>query len=406
MDDTKKTMLMKNIIRMQILLVLLLVFLPSALSVALGVNPAAMEFKNVLKGGYAQGTIYVSTDSPENITITIERLGDTASWLEFDDNVTSFYINNANPHYLKVKVLPPTDIISTNYSGSIRLVSSGLASANGTMSNAVLAAFLISIKIGITGDQVISCNAGSIVIDDSEINFPSTVKTLINNEGNVRINPTMTIDVWDKYQQKIVRTQEASLNTVLPTETESFVNELLLDLNEGQYWANIKIPLCKAESITTFSVVEKGGVIDKGEFLRIDAPVWAKANEILPVTGYFKNTGSRVVSAKFKGEVKEVGGRVVKVIDTDTLDIYPGEVGELKSFFKPSKEGQYIITGRVTYNNKVSYEKDFMININGVAANDAKNTPWLIFIVLTIIILILLILIKHKKTKIKKHHPK
>ncbi len=382
-----------------------LLFSFNVFGVGLGVSPANLEFDNVLKGGYAQKILYVSTDSSYNVTINIERMDEVGDWLVFDDNITSFTINRDNPRYLKVQVYPPEDIISTNYTGSIRIVTSGLSGPNISdegKSNTVLAAFLIRLRIGITGDQILSCNVGGISISDSEVSYPLKFSSIILNQGNVRVTPDVTLEIWDKFQEKIIRTREFTLSTVLPTEQVESFSEITNDLMDDQYWARINIPLCNVADTLTFSVVEKGGVNDKGEFLRIEAPVWSKANEIIPINAYFRNDGTRIITAKFKGDVKDSNGKIVKIIDTDYVDINPNAVGELGSFFKPAKEGQYVISGKILFNKKITQTKEFILNINGVAPKDANEQPWLILIILVIIGLILLILIKKKKQKKKR----
>ena len=147
-----------------------------------------------------------------------------------------------------------------------------------------------------------------------------------------------------------------------------------------------------------FDILEKGGITDRGNLVRIENEIWAVTGEIMPITAVFKNTGPRTVSARFKGEIT-YNGKVVKIIDTDILDAEPGEVVQLQTFFKPTKAGQYSINGRVHFNNKLTTEKGSIINVNqgdGISLSGI-NYFWYLAVILIIVIFSMLILIKKKK---------
>lgn len=381
-----------------------LIFIPSySEAIGLGISPGVLSYKNVLKGGYSQQSLVVSSFMPQNLTVNFEMGGDIKDWIVIDENITNMTLSTNTPRQLKVKIFPPIDTANGEYTGSIRIITDKIVDPETGIGSSIKAAFLVRINVLVTGDQIVACSGGGLGISDVEINYPLVISTSVTNEGNVRMSPVVFVDIWDKYQKEIVYSGSVNLDSILPTEVSTSTKELLADLPEDQYWAEIKVPDCQVSSTITFNVVEKGGISDKGELVRVENKPWALSDEIIPITAFFRNDGGRTVSAKFKGEIL-YNGKVVKVIDTDSLDAAPGEIVSLQSFFKPSDAGQYFVMGKVYFNNKLTGEKGSVINVNKgqtVSSNNSINYFWYILMFIILVIIILLILIKKKKQKHK-----
>jgi hypothetical protein len=193
-------------------------------------------------------------------------------------------------------------------------------------------------------------------------------------------------------------------NSILPTTREKIFEELEdVNLDIGQYWADISSPICKGNALVTFSIVEKGDIVDKGELMSVTNPLWVKTGDIVPIKAVFRNTGERYESAELKGTIK-LADQIIKVIETDPLDVAPGETVTLETFFNPKMPGQYHINARVQYNNKLTFWKQSILNALESKAYEKRVRQqalksWLQIgvIVIIIIILLLLILIKKKK---------
>ncbi len=382
----------------------LIILIPSALSVGLGVSPASLTFDNVLKGGYAQNGVYISTFASDNNTITFEKEGQIKDWIIIENNITNVTIGMNSPRYVKIMIEPPSDTANGNYSGDIIIRNEDVANPDTGIGSAVKAQFMMKIYVSVTGDQIKACSGGGLTISDAEIGFPLAISSIIKNEGNVRLSPPIFVEIWDKYQQNIVYSKTLTTQSILPTETFESIQDLNVDLPVDQYWATIKVPDCNVEGTQTFNIVEKGGISDKGELIRVENKPWASTDEIIPITAVFRNDGARVVTAKFKGEIL-FGDKVVKIIDTDSIDANPGEVVALQTFFKPGDQGQYFVRGKVYFNNKLTSEKASVINVNATTTNTNSSGKILIWTTLFLIItgiLVMMILIKRKKHKIRK----
>ena len=187
----------------------------------------------------------------------------------------------------------------------------------------------------------------------------------------------------------------------MPTISGAFTNTFDANLRIGQYWAYVTVYPCKNTELVTFNVFEKGTLVDSGDFVRLENQAWAKIGEIVPINAVFKNTGTRTVSAKLKGIVT-LDNRIVDTIDTEYYDIAPGEIGNIPATYTPKKLGQYIITARILYNNKLSFEKSSVINVNEGTEQGFNWLYVIVIVVILVVIWLLLIGIRKKKHKMRR----
>jgi hypothetical protein len=381
-------------------------FSVSVQAVGISVTKAVVEYNNVLRGGYAEDILYVSTDAPFNIPISYELLGDISNWINIspdlnDPNIT-IAINNTNYQPVKIIINPPIDTPVGIYNGTVRIITGTINKPEGVYGSQLQAAFMIRVTVRVTGTEFLSCNGGGIIIKDTEVGNPLEYYMTVSNAGNIRVRPTVMIDIWNQDQTKLMLSRQVEFNNmeVLPTTNQAFSNTFTNNLRIGQYWAYVTVSPCGNSGLTTFNVYDKGTIVDSGELIRVDNPSWAKIGDVVPITATFKNTGQRSVSAKFKGVITSEN-KIVETIDSEFYDVAPGQIGTIQVYFTPKKFGQYIISGRVLYNNKLSFEKSSVLNVNeGVEAAGFNWLYVLILIIIIIIILLLLIRIRKKKHNI------
>lgn len=380
----------------------------SVQAVGISVTKAIIDYDNVLKGGYAEDVLYVSTDALFNIPISYELLGDIKDWITISPDLNSpnitIFINNSNYQPVKIVINPPADIPVGTYNGTVRIITGTINKPGGQYGSQLQAAFMIRVTVKVTGTEFLSCSGGGIIIKDTEVGSPLEYYMTVSNAGNIRVRPTVVIDVWNQDQTKLLLSRNLEFNNmeVLPTTNQALSNTFINDLRVGQYWAYVTVAPCGNSALATFNVYDKGTIVDSGELIRIDNPSWAKIGDIVPITAAFKNTGQRSVSAKFKGVITSEN-KIIETIDSEFYDIAPGQTGNIQVYFTPKKFGQYIISGRILYNNKLSFEKSSVLNVNeGVEATGFNWLYVLITIIIIIIILLLLIRIRKKKHNIRR----
>ncbi|MFH1174179.1 MAG: hypothetical protein V1725_03545 [archaeon] len=379
------------------LLVLFVLLIPVAHAVAIGVNKAVIDFPLVLRGGYAETPVFVTTDSAYNISLEYETMGDIASWLKvLPDNVTLFF-SVSDPQILRIAVEPPLDAANGNYTGSVRVLTGALGKPGGQYGSSVQAAFIIRVMVEIVGNEIKSCDLSSTSLPNVESGFPLEFFYSINNNGNVRVRPTISINVWDQEQRTLVLSQDIVGDAeILPTTQQSFRKYVPQNLAIGQYWVDVSTPDCRGESLLELNVVERGSITDVGELVRIDAPFVAEQGQIIPITAVFRNKGERTVSAKFEGTIN-LDEKIISVISTEPVDVPPGETANIDTFAQLTEEGHNIIKGRIRYNNKLTFEGEAFTDVSKSTAQGAFPWTTVIIVVIIIFIFLLLVLIRRRR---------
>lgn len=380
---------------------------------AIGVSKGELRFLNVLRNGYAEDRVYVSTDSADNLSIYVEFRGRTADWLSVKES-EELWINRDRGQWLTIVAQPPGDLANGIYEGIVRVRTSPLPRAtDGRLGTNIVASFAIQSVLQISDDQITACTPGGFGLADTEEGRPIELRVIITNGGNIRIRPTVVLEFYDNQRKNLITRKEVMLPAeVLPTSTQRFfitIPDLTLPI--GQYWVDTSIPLCgKPPQELELSIFERGGISDRGELLRLEHPYVANTSDIVTIRAIFKNIGSRIVTAKFKGTINR-DNAIVKIIDTDSVDVEPGNTIPIETFFQPDNPGPHEIVGRVLYNNKYTREKQSVMHINPsdqfmeeyLERQRITYQSFIPLLVLIILILIFLILIRKKKKKIRQH---
>ncbi len=369
----------------------------------LGVNRVSLTYNDVLRGGYAEDNVIVTIGSEESIPVFYEAKGDIADWIRFNPLEGPMLVNANNNGKLKIIVEPPSDARVGKYIGKVLITTGSLGQVESSMGTNVEVAFEIKIEVIVSDTQILSCNSGGFEIKDSEIGDPVEFSATVLNNGNVRIKPLIEFRIFDQFQEnELLKTTYLAKDEVLPTTSKEITDMLKLNLSEGQFWIEMICPECSGDgALMTFSILEKGGISDVGEFVKFENEAWANTGELIPITAYFRNRGERSVLAQFKGTISK-DGKIVQLLESDSITVAPQDTVPIEMFFKPDEMGQYKINGRVFYNNKITFQKGSVININPSSSSKNQNNEILLSIVFTIIIIViafLLFLIIRKKRK-------
>lgn len=366
----------------------------------IGVNRAELSFSDVLRNGYAEQEFVVSMGTDYDIQVFYEARGEIADWIRFEPDSERVIVNQDSPQTIKVIVEPPSDARVESYEGSIVVLTGPLGEASGNMGTNVVAAFEIKVVVDITDTQILSCSVGGMNILDSEQGFPLTFSSTLRNTGNVRVRPSFNIEVFDQLEQEQVLTSRFVSNSdIVPTGSANIAGDLELDLAPGQYWARITEDVCDGSSYITFSVLETGAIRDVGEFIRIQNDAWSESGDIVPLNVFFRNRGERVVSAQFKGTVSK-DGKIVEILESDVINVDPDQLIQINMFYTPQEYGQYEIKGRIHYNNKISFERGSVLNVqpsSGINTGFSFLSAVFYTAIISSVVLLFLILRKKKK---------
>ncbi|MCX6750035.1 MAG: hypothetical protein NTZ83_01105 [Candidatus Pacearchaeota archaeon] len=389
------------ILRMSMLVITFIFVLSFISSANMGVSPATIYFKDVLRGGYAEKTVTITIDSAEPTKVSLTPRGDIAEWLSFEKK--EFEVSKNKPYYLKIMIQPPIDIPNGNYSGFLRVTTSSKGkTVEGQAVGVVNAALDLYIEVDITDVEYSSCRASGFNVQSAEKGDDILFNVNVYNEGNIRLSPTIKIDVWDQERTEIVKQIEFSDEIVIPTtEKQLNISMSSSDLEIGQYWAEVTSIECYSSETLTFDVLEEGALKAQGTLLRITSPTWIKVDDTTLIEALFENTGEKSVNARFKGEIT-LGSKIVQILESESSSVGIGELETFKFYFTPRKEGRYIVTGIVLYDGKRTFEKSTVINV------ERKGFVWdrlkmpLIYLILIVAIAYLAYKIKKERRRNKK----
>lgn len=390
---------------MKIITITALFFLLSFVAVSgattIGVSPGTMKFSKVLKGGYAEQYAIVTTNFPQNLTGHIDIIGDIASWIHIGENTTFFEFSKNNPYIAKIVVTPPEDAKTGNYSASVVFVTDRIKTVTTGAGSAVKASVEIRLNIEVVGEEIVACTVGAYYISSVEENQPIDFSAFILNTGNARIRPKIEINIWDQLQQNLVLSYVFNAPEILPTTKLEAPTKIAQKLLLGQYWVDVTIPDCKSTELLTFSVVEKGTIVDDGKLLGIYVKPLYYVDDIVEITPVFENTGSRTVTAKFTGQLY-YDNKILQLLATDAFQVKPNQQQDFKIYYTPKKPGIYEIRGRVIYNNKLTFERAATFTALELPKKPFPLGFWPILIYIIILLLIIFLIIKIKDELKKK----
>jgi hypothetical protein len=356
--------MLKNLAKDFIILTVIFALCGSAAAVSLGISPSMVDFKQVLKGGYAEKTATISTSSQQPLDISISAGGQIGSWLSTSEN--SFVLDPNSRKTIVIKVIPPADTPSGTYTGTVTAISKPSATSSGAMGAIIVTAVETQVTIEVTGDQVEKFEVSSVSTEDTEEGQPIQFDLKVDNQGNVKITPSIHLAILDKNGQTL-KSLDYSQTEILPTRSEPILIKVTNDLPIGDYDAKITIAVGaqQVEKRVSFSVLERGSLRLQGELVSMQAnKVWANVGDVIEVSAMFKNTGQLVAPSVLKGKAY-LEDNLVEVLEGDEIDVPVGETAELKTYFTPKNPGRYKIVGWVYYSKKTTKESFIILNVQG-----------------------------------------
>ncbi len=382
---------MKKTIATTVLSILLcLMIVGSASAVSIGAGPSTIDFGKLVRGGYAEEEVTVSTSGDEDLTCTVEFLGGLKDWLSVDVG-DSFELPANSRVRLKAVVQPPLDAGNGVYEGAIYIKAGPTSSAEGGTGMVVGAGVRLAVKAEITGEEIISYRLKRASVSDTETGYPIKFTAVIENNGNVKVKPVIRIEIYDS-AGNLKKTFSQSNVEILPTVESNIPLEVPSDdLEVGQYSAALIVG--DEEQTLSFSILERGTLALKGKLNQVSLnKIWVEVGETVKITGDVENTGEILIEdAKLNVEVylvdeKYKTEKLVKAFtSSESLDIPVGGEVELTSYFTPSTAGRYNIRAVVTYSGKKTPAKATILNVLPTPTN---YTPYILAGVVLIIALV------------------
>jgi len=345
-------------------------------AVGMGVSPGSVSFKNVLRGGYAEKTVMVSTSSDVPIECEVSAEGPFKDWLSYSPGKT-FTLSPRSHFRLKIIVQPPDDVPNGVYDGYITVAILPKGGPGAGMGAAISAAVSLRSSIEISDLEILHYNVLAVSVKDTEERMPIEFSMDLENDGNVRLYPKIHIDILSEDKSSILKSVDYSEKLLLPTTKESILITIENDLPIGKYFGKVTAYMNNnviMEKLLGFEVLERGSLRIQGKLLKIELnKIWVEVGEIVEVKAYFKNTGVLAAPAIFKGKAT-LDDSVVGIIESDEIEIPVGQTGELTTYFTPKESGRHIISGRVYFSKKVTHEKSSILNVMEAEIKETTTT--------------------------------
>jgi hypothetical protein len=360
----------------------------------IGVSPANLTFLNVMRGGYAQNNLIVSSDSQDPTNVTVSSTGNISSWLNFSKIIT---LTPNSPYTLTFSVNPPNDIPNGNYTGFLILETA--PSGGGIAEHAVgiiRSTLDVYITVQVTDVQVVQCQASHYSVQSVEKGDDTDFVVNVTNTGNVLLAPRVTVTIWNQDQSQILKTLNFVGSQILPTTQKRLdVSFNTGGLDTAQYWAEVSTPDCLGSELLTFDVLEPGAIKADGILLDIFTVPQAEVGDTVPIEAHFKNTGEKDVGAQFEGQITK-SGKVIQLLNSPLSDVSTGQTGTFTFYFTPQSSGDYIISGKVYYSGKVSYEQSATLHVVSQSAF-SYLLPIVYFLLVVLIAFLFVKIIREKK---------
>jgi hypothetical protein len=323
-------------------------------------------FPKMLRDGYAEKVIHLSSSEPGTITSKITVSGDISEWVTFEQGMVVDVPQNTD---VKVKMIVNIPETAANgiYNGVVTVLAEPKESSEGSYAMSIVSGVSLRTRIEITGEQIYSFSVSEISVGDTEVGIPIKVSAKIKNEGNVAVKPLVKVTISDNDGKEML-SDEYKETTILASQSDELVFAVPSEkLKEGQYWANVSVyyedgTLVK-EARSTLDVLEKGAFRINGELVQVINKVWAKVGEVVKIDAIFENQGELITAAKFQGEIY-LDNTLVKTISSEQLSASPGEKINLTTYFTPEQGGRYVVRGNVVYSEKITETKESIINVN------------------------------------------
>ncbi|MDD5221063.1 MAG: hypothetical protein PHV47_00400 [Candidatus Pacebacteria bacterium] len=245
-----------------------------------GLSPGYIKIDNALRGSSFEKVFVISRSNPVgNLIVTVEPLGDTAEWFQFDRGNKFTYPEGEKQFPIKSIVTIPGGTPNGTYTGKIRFSGSADAADNKEgASVSITMGALADISITVTdkemkGFRLIGLQAEKAVQGESLV-----LSLILENTGNVDIQPSYIIaEIFDKFYKLQLATfrvskfngsvKVASSGKVLATvpwtipDAGNYWAEISVFGDKNQLVAKEKLPFDASPGTGLLATVDKGSIM-------------------------------------------------------------------------------------------------------------------------------------------------
>ncbi len=389
------------IIETMALMVLLLSPFP-ALAFGIGIGPSEYKITGAMRGGEYERSIAVFNPDDNVNNFTLRTVGEAGEWIIFykiddaNNPIKEITVNPSGNYPVLVKIIIPPDVAAGTYNATIyaETIPGGTKGMTTGVDTKLQASMNIFIEV--TGEQVMDGVVNSILVENTEQDYPVRVKTVFENTGNVKAKPNIEIAILQD-NNTITAFIHDNIK-VKPTSIEPIITEWNTTARNtpGDYIASVNVSLegrtLRSEKVS-FKIMPPGTFTRQGDLTSIIIEGEPAIGTMAKVKAVFKNTGQIETPAKFSAEVYKEN-KMIDTLSSDELTVMKNKELTLISYLKITSPGDYLIKGKVIYSGKETPVKEYSFNLT-------KSTPGFNVLYAVFVILIFSIISRRKSGGIK-----
>jgi hypothetical protein len=369
-----------------------------AVSAGIGASPSKLEYKNVLRGGSLQKTFTLFNTNDVETTYDISVPDEFRDWFTFYPSNSITVPANSNIE-ITAEVNVPESASNGVYETLVSIKPLEETS-EGESNLGIIAGVGLKTTISVTGEQILSGNVKSVIVNDNEIGSPIRFIIRFSNTGNVDASPEIRISVF-KGSDSVDTVNQVS-NPIIPGSTEDvMVSWDTTNQNVGNYSALVEVYLndLLTERTVDFQILEIGKITKTGEIVSVTMPQEVNLGNTLKIEADFKNTGKAIIQAKMSCEIYR-GNELTGTTDSDPVLIGIVETKTITSYFKPESAGAYSADCEISYEGRSAEMEPMSFNvISGGITGQFLVSEFILPVASIIIVTIVVVLIIRRYRK-------
>lgn len=208
-----------------------------------GVSPPYITNEHLVPGSHFERTIYLVRGDPvEELTaeVTIDA-PEIKDWITIEKGLKFPLPKGVQQFPMKVMIDVPSDVAYGAYHGYIRVRVISSSKKEGQVTTILGARIDIGLVVSEQGFS--DFRLRGVSIPDSEKGSPLVVLIMLENTGNTKVRPSKVhLDIYDISHLRLLKSGDITeMGWVKAFETSQIEGELPIDLDLGEYWADVTV---------------------------------------------------------------------------------------------------------------------------------------------------------------------
>ena len=368
-----------RIVSLGFLVILVIMIIPPASAVGIGIGPSDVQIINVMRGTSVERSLTLFNLGDADSLVNLTTDGTAASWVTLYDPdakntpITSVTMKPRQNLPLIMRFTVPSDTANGGYTASIHAKITPPQTAKIEVGVSAIMEAVSTITINVTGTQNTSGNVDYIIVDNSEVNFPLPIHVLFRNTGNVAVSPQIDATISGK---------TGSIDTISYAGTPvsaGKADDIIVRWNKtaidpGNYTADVKVSIGGAQiarKTIPFILAPTGTLSRQGNLTDLVYVGNLVPDTMLKIIGTFENTGKIGTRAKMIGEVYR-DNALVDTFTSEELSVPINDQTDLTYYLKVVTPGQYTVKAYVLYEGKKTDLRELTFKIGTTSVTGEK----------------------------------